>query len=966
MEAIGDGVSDKPEVDEHNGSDAELAPTHEGATTESGETNDHNEDDAVQKSPSQPSSNFTRSDDWGWEGQLWEEQFLALYAYKEQHGHCRVTARYKDNPKLGRWVMTQRRQRTLLNQGRLSSLTKERIRRLDSLGFLWSLEETRPRDDENHLFARDDEGWEGHFKNLTAFKEEHGHTRVPNRYKTIPKLANWVMSQRRQFTLLTQGKKNSMTPERIQKLDSLGFTWSVTRAWSVRPEDGVTWDQKFHELKGIAKESSTVNPNPSSGNSERFRTIYIPPGKLGLAVKFYKEMDGAVIDKVFKYCAFKDSVGVGDRIMTIDGNKVLKAADLRKGNDRMRQLGICPDQNSTSARGRLPESPSDAENAMEDEIAEGGADGNMEEPSKPHAQPGSKEKGSNKRKGRKSKRDTSKGAGKKKKSNEEPSAQETQVYSQEEFNQWHASLTDYQKAKLAEYFKGSGEHKIDEWDHRCQQLIRYKEENGDCNTVPHDYKAPDDLTLGQWVDKQRQLYKDGKLSKERIDYLQSQGLNLNAPTHLARFTEDEEWDSKLRDMIKYKKIHGNADVPMQYPIGETLGQWVHNQRSLYEKGTLDSRRHAILAGKGFLFEPGRNVKKTIIDEYWQKNYNELCQFKLDHGHCDVPTDYKATSVSTFLDRWISKQRTLHRKKELSIHKIRLLEEIGLTLNARKKTAGNKMEQVWDDMYHELISWRDEHGDCLVPEKHGKLGRWVRVQRKSFKKGKLREDRLKRLLGIGFDFDPLDRAGDATRFFPPSPYNDSIFNSLAWMKNYEALKCFVQNYGHSNVPLLHKDDGIDGCLHTWVETQKVFYEKDELPPRNVEMLEDLGVDLNERSNFSASRHDFAWHYMFDALKQFYDEHGHTNIPLDYPMMDSVAGAERSLRNWLQRQREYFGKGKLTDDRKLKLESLGIELTRKSRPGRKRKAEVIDVPNTKETTADDDLGKLADEVFGDLAE
>mmetsp|Transcript_31941 Transcript_31941/g.61853 ORF Transcript_31941/g.61853 Transcript_31941/m.61853 type:complete len:86 (-) Transcript_31941:373-630(-) len=85
-----------------------------------------------------------------------------------------------------------------------------------------------------------------------------------------------------------------------------------------------------------------------------------------------------------------------------------------------------------------------------------------------------------------------------------------------------------------------------------------------------------------------------------------------------------------------------------------------------------------------------------------------------------------------------------------------------------------------------------------------------------------------------------------------------------------------------------------------------------------------------------------------------------------MMDSVAGAERSLRNWLQRQREYFGKGKLTDDRKLKLESLGIELTRKSRPGRKRKAEVIDVPNTKETTADDDLGKLADEVFGDLAE
>ena len=37
----------------------------------------------------------------------WEDQYKALQRYKLVNGHTKVPARYKENPKLGRWVMTQ-------------------------------------------------------------------------------------------------------------------------------------------------------------------------------------------------------------------------------------------------------------------------------------------------------------------------------------------------------------------------------------------------------------------------------------------------------------------------------------------------------------------------------------------------------------------------------------------------------------------------------------------------------------------------------------------------------------------------------------------------------------------------------------------------------------------------------------------------------------------------------------------
>lgn len=68
---------------------------------------------------------------------LWETRRHELEEYKQRHWHCNVPCRYADNPQLGMWVRSQRREYKLLRDGQLSRLTPERYRLLEEMGFSW-------------------------------------------------------------------------------------------------------------------------------------------------------------------------------------------------------------------------------------------------------------------------------------------------------------------------------------------------------------------------------------------------------------------------------------------------------------------------------------------------------------------------------------------------------------------------------------------------------------------------------------------------------------------------------------------------------------------------------------------------------------------------------------------------------------------------------------------------------------
>ena len=72
-------------------------------------------------------------DDAGWEAWL-----AKLKAYKLKHGDCNVPRGWAEDPRLGRWVDTQRRYKKALDRGEPSDgMMAARVAKLEALGFAW-------------------------------------------------------------------------------------------------------------------------------------------------------------------------------------------------------------------------------------------------------------------------------------------------------------------------------------------------------------------------------------------------------------------------------------------------------------------------------------------------------------------------------------------------------------------------------------------------------------------------------------------------------------------------------------------------------------------------------------------------------------------------------------------------------------------------------------------------------------
>ena len=85
-------------------------------------------------------------------------------------------------------------------------MTPEHVVLLDELGFVWDPLE---------------EAWNEGYERLKAFQEREGHCRVTKRYRDEAgnRLGQWVSVQRR--------TRDTMTPERVDLLDELGFVWKA-------------------------------------------------------------------------------------------------------------------------------------------------------------------------------------------------------------------------------------------------------------------------------------------------------------------------------------------------------------------------------------------------------------------------------------------------------------------------------------------------------------------------------------------------------------------------------------------------------------------------------------------------------------------------------------------------------------------------------------------------------------------
>lgn len=142
----------------------------------------------------------------------WSEKFEELCLYRKANGHCLVPHTYRENLPLARWVKRQRYQYKLMKEGKPSTMTEDRVKDLEDIGFVW-----------------DSQGaaWSERLEELRAYQRNFGHCNVPSNYSVNPQLATWVKCQRRQYKLYHDSKPSNMTANRIQELEVLGFEWEL-------------------------------------------------------------------------------------------------------------------------------------------------------------------------------------------------------------------------------------------------------------------------------------------------------------------------------------------------------------------------------------------------------------------------------------------------------------------------------------------------------------------------------------------------------------------------------------------------------------------------------------------------------------------------------------------------------------------------------------------------------------------
>lgn len=138
----------------------------------------------------------------------WDMRFHALKEFKRAHGHLYVSKSGSKYNVLARWMQNQRRAYACFIAGKPSRnvITYERVRKLEEIGFHWSL-------------------WDEKFEDLLRFKKKYGHFNVPQRSKLYPNLQQWISRQRLVYKSCYEDKisigKHSM--ERMKKLKSIGF-----------------------------------------------------------------------------------------------------------------------------------------------------------------------------------------------------------------------------------------------------------------------------------------------------------------------------------------------------------------------------------------------------------------------------------------------------------------------------------------------------------------------------------------------------------------------------------------------------------------------------------------------------------------------------------------------------------------------------------------------------------------------
>ena len=420
--------------------------------------------------------------------------------------------------------------------------------------------------------------------------------------------------------------------------------------------------------------------------------------------------------------------------------------------------------------------------------------------------------------------------------------------------------------------------------------------------------------FGIWLTNQRQMYKKGKLSKERIELLKQIGMRFETRDN------DEVWTQMYTLAEIYFKKYGSLEIKQNFKTlngidydenGYNLGWWLVRQRQMYKISKLSKEREKLLEKIGMRFETRDN------DEVWNQMYMLAELYFKEYGNLEIKQNFKTLNGIDYdengynLGQWQSCQRQMYKKSKLSKERKDLLEKIGMRFETRDN------DEVWTQMYMLAELYFKEYGNLEISKKFKtlngtdedengyNLGGWLVSQRQMYKKSKLSKERKDLLEKIGMRFETRD--------------NDEV-----WTRMYKLTETYFKKYGNLEIPSRFKTlNGIDYDengynLGQWQSWQRKKYKKSKLSKERKDLLEKIGMRFETRDN------DEVWNQMYMLVELYFKEYGNLEIPSKFKTLNGTDEDENgyNLGIWLVSQHQMYKKGKLSPERKELLNQIGM--------------------------------------------
>ena len=189
--------------------------------------------------------------------------------------------------------------------------------------------------------------------------------------------------------------------------------------------------------------------------------------------------------------------------------------------------------------------------------------------------------------------------------------------------------------------------------------------------------------------------------------------------------QEQRWQKGLTYTKKFIEREGHARVPARHvEDGFKLGDWVGTQRGTYKSGVLaEERRQALEALDGWVWDSREAA--------WRKGLDYAERFLEREGHARVPARHVEAGFT--LGAWVRAQREADKRGKLPDGRRQTLEALdGWTWDAH--------DAAWREGLDYTKRFVEREGHARVPAEHMqdgfRLGQWVDVQRRTYKRGKL--------------------------------------------------------------------------------------------------------------------------------------------------------------------------------------------------------------------------------------